>query len=103
MKNVFTYKKAFKIYLPGTKDREPQYVRTIEIDCYENFGQDFICPESHKRIEREKLKAIFYTDKMTFAEKTKIFSKYFWGVIRPRYYRAKYFFKNMLTDIQKSL
>lgn len=86
--NQITYKKPFNIYLAGTKTREPEYIKTIEIDCYWNFGQDFVCPHSHKQIEREKLKAIFWTNSTTIKQKAAIFIKYFYySIVKPRIYR----------------
>lgn len=47
-----THKRPFDIYLPGTKDTPPQLVETIEVEVYENFGEEFLTQESRERIER---------------------------------------------------
>ena len=44
----------FDIYLPATAEKEAVYVETIEVEVYENFGQDFLTPESSELIERTR-------------------------------------------------
>lgn len=45
-------KVPFDIYLPATLVKEAVYVETIEVEVYENFGQDFLTPKSSELIER---------------------------------------------------
>lgn len=45
-------KVPFDIYLPATEDKESVFVETIEVEVYENFGEDFLTPESSELIER---------------------------------------------------
>lgn len=42
----------FDIYLPATEDKESVFVETIQIEVYENFGEDFVTSESTELIER---------------------------------------------------
>ena len=49
-----TYKTSFDIYLPATKDREPMFLESVEVDAYRNFGEEFLTAESSERIERIK-------------------------------------------------
>lgn len=47
-----TRKVPFDIYLPATAEKAAVYVETIEIEVYENFGQEFVTQESSELIER---------------------------------------------------
>lgn len=47
-----TRKVPFDIHLPATEDREARFVETIEVEVYENFGEDFLTTESSELIER---------------------------------------------------
>jgi putative zinc finger/helix-turn-helix YgiT family protein len=47
-----TRKKPFDIYLPATTDAEAKKVATIEVEVYDNFGEEFLTPESSELIER---------------------------------------------------
>jgi DNA-binding transcriptional regulator YiaG len=49
-----TRKIPFDVYLPATAEKEAAYAETIEIEVYENFGQEFLTPESSERIERTR-------------------------------------------------
>lgn len=49
--NPIIRKIPFDIYLPATLVKEAVYVETIEVEVYENFGQDFLTPESSELIE----------------------------------------------------
>jgi DNA-binding transcriptional regulator YiaG len=49
-----TRKIPFDVYLPATAEKEAVFVETIEIEVYENFGQEFITPESSEIIERTR-------------------------------------------------
>ena len=44
----------FDVYLPATADKAPVFAETIEVEVYENFGQDFLTPESSELIERTR-------------------------------------------------
>lgn len=48
------YKTTFDVYLPATKDSEPRFLETIEVDAYQNFGEEFLTPESSELIEQTK-------------------------------------------------
>lgn len=52
--NLPTKKIPFDIYLPATADSVPKLVETIEVEVYENFGEEFLTPESSERIERTR-------------------------------------------------
>ena len=47
-------KVPFDVYLPATADEAPVFAETIEVEVYENFGQDFLTPESSELIERTR-------------------------------------------------
>ena len=49
-----TRKIQFDVYLPATADKEAVFAETIEIEVYENFGQEFLTPESGELIERTR-------------------------------------------------
>lgn len=49
-----TYKTTFDVYLPATKDSEPRFLETIEVNAYKNFGEEFLTPESSELIEQTK-------------------------------------------------
>jgi hypothetical protein len=61
MKQV-TYKKPFDIYIPawrrGNQIGRAKYVKTIWVDCFENFGEDFLTIKANKQIEKERAKAM---------------------------------------------
>lgn len=50
--NTPTKKVPFEIYLPATADKEAVFVETIEVEVYENFGEEFLTAESSELIER---------------------------------------------------
>lgn len=52
--NPVTRKIPFDIYLPATAEKEAVFAETIEIQVYENFGQEFLTPESSELIERTR-------------------------------------------------
>jgi DNA-binding transcriptional regulator YiaG len=49
-----TRKRPFDVYLPGSKNKPPRLVETIEVEVYDNFGEEFLTRESRERIERIK-------------------------------------------------
>lgn len=49
-----TRKVPFDVYLPATADTPPKLVETIEIEVYENFGEEFLTAESSELIERTR-------------------------------------------------
>jgi len=49
-----TYKTTFDVYLPATRDSEPRFLETVEVDAYRNFGEEFLTPESSELVERVK-------------------------------------------------
>lgn len=52
--NAPTKKVPFDVYLPATADTPPKLVETIEIEVYENFGEEFLTAESSELIERTR-------------------------------------------------
>lgn len=52
--NPNTRKIPFDIYLPATADKEATFAETIEVEVYQNFGQEFLTPESSELIERTR-------------------------------------------------
>lgn len=46
-----TQKRPFDVYLPGTKEKAPQLIATIEVEVENRFGEDFLTQESRQRIE----------------------------------------------------
>jgi DNA-binding transcriptional regulator YiaG len=52
--NAPTKKVPFEIYLPATADTPPKWVETIEVEVYENFGEEFLTAESSELIERTR-------------------------------------------------
>jgi hypothetical protein len=52
--NAPTRKVPFDIHLPATADKEAVFVETIEVEVYENFGEDFLTAESSELIERTR-------------------------------------------------
>lgn len=53
-----TRKIPFDVYLPATAEKEAVFAVTIEIEVYENFGQEFLTPESSELIERTRARHI---------------------------------------------
>ena len=53
-----TRKLPFKIYLPATKDKDAEFVKTIEVDVYTKDGQDFLTQESNELIEKTTAQAM---------------------------------------------
>jgi DNA-binding transcriptional regulator YiaG len=49
-----TTKVPFDIYLPATSASPAKLVETIEVEVYENFGEEFLTPESSELIERTR-------------------------------------------------
>lgn len=52
--NAPTKKVPFDIYLPATADTPAKMVETIEVEVYENFGEEFLTSESSELIERTR-------------------------------------------------
>jgi DNA-binding transcriptional regulator YiaG len=52
--NYPTKKVPFDIYLPATPTAPAKFVETIEVEVYENFGEEFLTPESSELIERTR-------------------------------------------------
>ena len=52
--NVPTKKIPFEVYLPATADTPARLVETIEVEVYENFGEEFLTAESSELIERTR-------------------------------------------------
>jgi DNA-binding transcriptional regulator YiaG len=52
--NATTKKVPFEIYLPATSETPAKLVDTIEVEVYENFGEDFLTAESSELIERTR-------------------------------------------------
>jgi hypothetical protein len=52
--NLPTKKIPFDIYLPATAESPAKLVETIEVEVYENFGEEFLTAESSERIERTR-------------------------------------------------
>jgi DNA-binding transcriptional regulator YiaG len=52
--NAPTKKVPFEIYLPATSDTPAKLVETIEVEVYENFGEEFLTAESSELIERTR-------------------------------------------------
>lgn len=44
----------FDVYLPATVDTPPKFAETIEVEVYENFGEEFLTAESSELIERTR-------------------------------------------------
>lgn len=55
-----TKKVPFDIYLPATADKAAVFVETIEVEVYENFGEDFLTAESSELIERTRARHMGY-------------------------------------------
>lgn len=49
-----TRKIPFDVYLPATAEKEAVFAETIDVEVYENFGQEFLTPESSELIERTR-------------------------------------------------
>lgn len=47
-----TRKIPFDVYLPATADKDAFLAETIEVEVYENFGEEFLTAESSEKIER---------------------------------------------------
>ncbi len=52
--NHSTKKVPFDIYLPATAATPAKLVETIEVEVYENFGEEFLTAESSELIERTR-------------------------------------------------
>ncbi len=52
--NPATRKIPFDVYLPASSGKPAEFVETIEVEVYENFGQEFLTPESSELIERTR-------------------------------------------------
>jgi DNA-binding transcriptional regulator YiaG len=52
--NQPTKKVPFDIYLPATAAAPAKLVETIEVEVYENFGEEFLTTESSELIERTR-------------------------------------------------
>ena len=49
-----TKKILFDVYLPATVDTPSKFAETIEVEVYENFGEEFLTTESSELIERTR-------------------------------------------------
>jgi hypothetical protein len=61
-----TYKAPFEVYLPATsfckktgRPENAQYIKTIMIDVYDNFGYQMLTEQAHIDIDRERILAYF--------------------------------------------
>ena len=61
MTTAVSYKVPFDVYLPATKfcketglPTNAKFVKTIEVDVYDNFGYQMLTPESSEAIEIER-------------------------------------------------
>lgn len=56
------YKKPFDIYIPawrkGKQIGRAKYLKTIQVDCYEHLGEDFLTTKASKQIEDVRKKAM---------------------------------------------
>lgn len=52
--NQPTKKVSFDIYLPATAETPAKLVETIEVEVYENFGEEFLTTASSELIERTR-------------------------------------------------
>jgi len=52
--NHNTKKVPFDIYLSATAATPAKLVETIEVEVYENFGEEFVTAESSELIERTR-------------------------------------------------
>jgi DNA-binding transcriptional regulator YiaG len=52
--NLPTKKVPFDIYLPATAEAPAKLVETIEVEVYENFGEEFLTAASSELIERTR-------------------------------------------------
>jgi len=52
--NHSTKKVPFDIYLPATAETPAKLVEIIEVEVYENFGEEFVTAESSELIERTR-------------------------------------------------
>jgi DNA-binding transcriptional regulator YiaG len=52
--NPTTRKIPFDVYSPATAEKEAVFAETIQVEVYENFGQEFLTPESSELIERAR-------------------------------------------------
>lgn len=64
MPAVETYKVPFDVYLPATEfckqtgqPLNAKFIKTIQVDVYDNFGYQMLTPESSNEIERERMLA----------------------------------------------
>ena len=58
--NPVIRKIPFDVYLPATAEKEAVFAETIQIEVYENFGQEFLTPESSELIERTRARHMGY-------------------------------------------
>jgi DNA-binding transcriptional regulator YiaG len=49
-----TYKTSFEVCLPGTGNTPPRPVESIEVEVFEEFGEEFLTPESMRTVENIK-------------------------------------------------
>jgi DNA-binding transcriptional regulator YiaG len=52
--NPPTRKIPFDVYLPATAEKEAVLADTIEVEVYENFGEEFVTAASSELIERTR-------------------------------------------------
>ena len=64
MPTAVPYKVPFDVYLPATKfcketglPMNAKFIKTIEVDVYDNFGHQMLTPESSEKIEQERILA----------------------------------------------
>lgn len=64
MTTAVSYKVPFDVYLPATKfcketglPMNAKFVKTINIDVYDNFGHQMLTEQAHIDIDREKILA----------------------------------------------
>lgn len=58
--NAPAKKIPFEIYLPATPATAAKWVETIEVEVYENFGEEFLTAESSELIERTRARHMGY-------------------------------------------
>ncbi len=64
MSAVETYKVPFDVYLPATEfcketgqPLNAKFIKTIQVDVYDNFGYQMLTEQAHIDIDREKILA----------------------------------------------
>jgi len=64
MTTAVSYKVPFDVYLPATKfcketgqPTNAKFIKTIDIDVYDNFGYQMLTEQAHIDIDREKILA----------------------------------------------